>query len=91
MTVSRRVSWDGKKLAINGGDADLPDEALHNSAVVGSSNAPVVDGFDPGEHTVEEVVEYVADHPDELEAVLVAERAGKARVTLLAVLAPDGD
>lgn len=41
MTISRRVAWDGSQLAANGGKSDAPDEALHNSAVVGSSNAPV--------------------------------------------------
>lgn len=92
MTVSRRTSWDGKPLAVNGGDVELPDEALHNSAVVGSSNAPVEpDAFDPGEHTVEDVVAYMVEHPDELAAVLDAERAGKARVTLLGALDPDPD
>lgn len=39
--------------------------------------------FDPGEHTVAEVQAYLADHPDEADAVLAAERAGKARVGLV--------
>lgn len=42
MTISRRVAWDGSQLAANGGTPDVPDEALHNSAVVGSSNADPV-------------------------------------------------
>lgn len=90
MTIERRVAWDGSPLAVNGGEVEMPDEALHNSAVVGSSNAPVEpEGFDPGDHTVEDVVTYVVEHPDEQAAVLAAELAGKARVTLLAVLDPD--
>jgi len=38
--------------------------------------------FDPGAHTVVEVQEYLADHPDEADAVLDAEAAGKNRATL---------
>lgn len=65
MTISRRVSWDGKQLAANGGQADLPDEALHNSAVVGSSNAPVEDGRPPkggAGSGLDEWLAYAADH-----------------------------
>lgn len=39
--------------------------------------------YDPGLHTVEEVLAYVADHPDEANAIAVAEEAGKGRVTIL--------
>lgn len=39
--------------------------------------------FDPGEHTVAEVHDYLAAHPGEANAVLEAEAAGKARVTLV--------
>jgi hypothetical protein len=38
--------------------------------------------FDPGEHTVAEVEAYVQEHPDDVDRVLDAERAGKNRVTL---------
>lgn len=43
MTIERRTAWDGSRLAANGGDPSQPDEALHNSAVVGSGNAPADD------------------------------------------------
>lgn len=39
--------------------------------------------FDPGEHTVADVQEYLAKHPDQADAVLAAEKAGKARATLV--------
>ena len=39
--------------------------------------------FDPGEHTVAEVEAYIAEHPDQRDAVLTAEADGKARVTLV--------
>ena len=42
-----------------------------------------VSDFDPGEHTVDEVKEYVESHPDELEAVYEAEYSGKGRSTLV--------
>lgn len=43
---------------------------------------PQSGNFDPGEHTVAEVEQYLADHPDEAEAVLEAEASGKNRTTL---------
>jgi hypothetical protein len=39
--------------------------------------------FEPAEHTVAEVEAYLAKHPDEADAVLAAEAAGKARTTLV--------
>lgn len=39
--------------------------------------------FDPGEHTVADVIAYVAEFPDSRAAVLDAEKAGKNRVTLV--------
>jgi hypothetical protein len=70
---------------------------LINSAVVGvdysldvaappepePKAAAVSQSFDPGEHTVAEVQEYLAAHPDQADAVLAAEAAGKARTTLV--------
>jgi hypothetical protein len=67
---------------------------LQNSAAVGvdyaapdAEPAPapqkVSAQFDPGEHTVAEVHDYIAAHPGEADAVLDAEAAGKARVTLV--------
>lgn len=39
--------------------------------------------YDPSEHTVNEVKEYLAEHPDEHDQVLAAEAAGRARKGLL--------
>ena len=39
--------------------------------------------FDPGEHTVADVLAYVAEYPDSRAGVLDAEKAGKNRVTLV--------
>ena len=41
------------------------------------------EAFDPGDHTVAEVEEYVAANPDQQAAVLKAEKAGKNRTTLV--------
>lgn len=38
--------------------------------------------YDPGEHTVAEVEQYLAEHPDEADAVLDAEQRGKNRTSL---------
>lgn len=39
--------------------------------------------FDPAENSVEDVLSYLDDNPDQTEFVLERERAGKARATLL--------
>ena len=39
--------------------------------------------YDPSEHTVNEVNEYVAEHPEEADAIYAAEEAGKARTGIL--------
>jgi hypothetical protein len=39
--------------------------------------------FDPNGHTIDDVRTHIGDHPDQLDAVLEAERAGKARTTLI--------
>jgi hypothetical protein len=39
--------------------------------------------FDPGEHTVVEVNEYLGEHPDEAKRILKAERKGKDRTGIL--------
>jgi len=40
------------------------------------------DSYDPSEHTVDEVKEYVTDNPGQAGEVLAAEQAGKNRTTL---------
>jgi len=41
------------------------------------------DVFDPYDHTAAEVRAYLAEHPEDADRVLDAERAGKARTTVL--------
>ena len=49
----------------------------------GEEPPPEGDTLDPGDHTVAEVEEYLAAHPDERDRVLDAEASGKARTTLV--------
>lgn len=52
----------------------------------------MTDPYDPGAHTVAEVTAYIAEHPDEEEAILAAEAAGKNRTTLVGEIGEgDGD
>lgn len=37
------------------------------------------EGFDPAEHSVDEVNDYIDEHPDEADAILAAEQRGKGR------------
>ena len=39
-------------------------------------------GYDPAAYTVDEVQAYIAKHPDQRDAIVAAEKAGKNRVTL---------
>jgi len=43
-------------------------------------------GFDPSEHTIDEVLDYVENHPDEVLSVYALEEQGKNRSTLKAKL-----
>jgi hypothetical protein len=61
------------------------DSAAQAAAAVDPANAPDADVFDPGDHTVADVVAHVEKHPEELEAVLDAELAGKARAGVLSL------
>lgn len=41
------------------------------------------EAYDPGAHTVDEVLAYAADHPDEVAAIITAEENGRNRVGIL--------
>jgi len=64
---NQQVVRDGDPVAAGGNDPPVRD----------------ADAFDPGEHTVADVEAYLAEHPDERDAVLAAERDGKNRVSLV--------
>lgn len=54
-------------------------------SVSGLTSEPVekAAAYDPGEHNVDEVLAYAAEHPDEVDAIAAAEDAGKGRVGIL--------
>lgn len=53
----------------------------------GEESSPDVEvGYDPAAHTVEEVKQFVTDHPDEVQAIYDAEVAGKNRTSLISWL-----
>lgn len=39
--------------------------------------------FDPGEHTISQVLSHLDEHPEDLDSVIALERSGKQRVTIL--------
>ena len=60
------------------------DENRTRTLSAGKSTAEAE--YDPAEHTVEEVKEYVEEHPDQAEEILEAELEGKERKTLVPAL-----
>lgn len=44
---------------------------------------PEADSFDPSDHNIDEVKQYINDHPDEVQRVYDAEVEGKGRSSLL--------
>ncbi len=46
---------------------------------------PATLDFDPADHTVDEVKEYLAEHPEQTDAVLELEEEGKARTGVLSL------
>jgi hypothetical protein len=53
------------------------------TASASSTSSSETAAFDPGNNNVGDVIAYVDAHPDQLDAVLAAEKAGQNRVTLV--------
>ena len=62
---------------------DAPNQEVVRAAPPSEGGGADGDVFDPAEHTVSEVQDYVSAHPDERAAIRRDEEQGKARVTLL--------
>jgi hypothetical protein len=69
------VRGDGSGPAEEGSGGSAPVEPEPTAKSTGGD-------FDPAEHTVAEVEAYLAEHPDQSDAVLAAEAQGKNRATL---------
>jgi hypothetical protein len=41
------------------------------------------EAYDPSDYNVPEVLDYIEEHPDERDAILAAESAGKGRTSIL--------
>jgi hypothetical protein len=63
---------------------DEPVVAEHDEA--GWPDPTPLAAFQPGQHTITEVLAYVDEHPDDLDRVLVAEIDGAHRTTLVGAL-----
>lgn len=63
-------------------DSDTEPEDTEPEDTEPEDTEPEVDAFDPSEHTAAEVNDYIEANPDEGDAVIEAERAGKNRKTI---------
>ena len=73
---------------------NLEEDPNFEAAFAGNAEAPEEapeDGFDPGGHTVAEVLAYVEENPDQRERVAGLEQAGKARKGVLEALDDSAD
>lgn len=66
---------------VEGGEPDMSKSGVV-ADFQGGDPVPVDEGYEPYDHTVVEVQDYLNVHPDQTEYVLGRERAGKNRITL---------
>jgi hypothetical protein len=75
---------------VEGASAQTQSDPLADAPIDETAAAeptfPYDPNYDPSQHTVNDVVGYVIDNPNELEAVLSAEQAGRNRSTLVSHL-----
>jgi len=57
----------------------MPEQTPETTAETTAETTEADAGFDPGEHTVTEVLDYMEDYPDQAETVRAREAAGKNR------------
>lgn len=76
----------GLMSAPSGGEEPSPEESESVPSPAAGEVPPEETGYDPGEHTVDEVVTYAEAHPDDVGDLLAAEEMGKNRSTLIARL-----
>ena len=62
------------------------EAAVQAAAAVDPSDAPPADDlFDPALFTVAEIAAYLEQHPDEVDAIVAAEKAGRGRYGVVAL------
>jgi hypothetical protein len=82
LPTAKARGWVESDKPLAGEGEEYPEPAAETEADAGEEAE-----FDPSEHTVAEVQEYLAENPDDEDRVLDAELAGKNRVSLTG----DGD
>jgi hypothetical protein len=87
LPVAKARGWVESDKPLAGEGEEYPEPA----AEVAEDETEAEAEFDPDEHTVAEVEDYMAEHPDDADRVLDAERAGKNRVTLTGETVEDTD
>lgn len=60
-------------------DESQPDTQPDTGPDAQPEAEPEAEAYDPSAHPVDEVLAYMAEHPDEADTVIAAERAGKNR------------
>lgn len=77
--------------SLAGGTTESTAPAADDDGAASPENTAEAGGFNPGAHSVETVLAHLDDaDPDDAARVLAAERAGKARKTILARAAEPG-
>jgi hypothetical protein len=77
LPVAKARGWVESDKPLAGEGEEYPQPAAD---ALGEAEAEDEVEFDPGEHTVAEVQDYLEANPDDADRVLDAERAGKKRV-----------
>lgn len=80
---------DGQVRVMTPAEPDVAD--LEPTSEDADDDDVPVDEFEPGKHSVAEVLEYLDAHPDETDAVIAAERDGKNRPTIVRLSEGDDD
>jgi len=62
---------------------------MTETAPEATPDATPQDPYDPSAHNMDDVLEYLAAHPDQVETVLAAEQDGKARKGVLSYTVED--
>lgn len=71
---------EGEKLDGEGGGEEGPEGEV---GADGGDEGASAEGFNPSDHTVAEVLAYIAENPDQKDAVIAAEKDGKNRTTVV--------
>lgn len=85
---SEDMVWDGQKWVLPGTDSPAArtadgDQLARSGQRAEATEPAAAPDFDPGDHSVAEVKQYLTDNPDDAKRVMRLERKGKARTSLV--------